>query len=193
MRSFAESVKLKKAYDAKVELTGEKVFEWDKAPGSMLVRAFEQKTSLKFRLIRNMEYMVELSRYDTYEYPTMNGPPGYNHTRMPQTQGPPLKENRPTSSQLVEPRLQEHHLLKTNWGATLWNADWDSELMANTNLGIGEAAKWDPRLTTFFPNRSGALTAEGVISEGVSEFLEIVSDVNNFLNDIKQTRPHLRA
>lgn len=47
--------------------------------------------------------------------------------------------------------------------------DWDSELMANASLGIGEVARRDPRLAMFFPNRTGALTAEGWFSEGVSD------------------------
>jgi len=157
MKVFAESVKMKKASDAKVELTGEKVFDWDRIPGSMLVSSFSQKTSLRFRLVRNMEYTIEISRYDTYEHPS---------AKKPQT---------------------------TDWAANLWNSDWDSELMANTSLSIGDSADWDPRLTTFFPDPYGAVTTEGGISAGLKEFIEIAGDVNSFLGDIKKQLPHLRG
>ena len=151
MVEFAESVKLKRMPKRRVDLTGEKVFEWDKTPGSMMVTEFHQKTSLRFRLVRNMDYLIEISRYDSCDHPITN-------------------DQRQT----------------TNWAATLWNAEWDSELMANTALEIGQSATWEPTLGTFFPNPSGAATPEGGISEGVKEFLEIASEVNDFLNEIKK-------
>ena len=186
MKDFAQSVKLKKADHMKVELTGEKVFEWDKTPGSMMVKAFQQKTSFRFRHAVNIEYIIEISRYDSYTYPIAKNKPARNTTNLPQSKGFPLKENIPTSSTTTQPQVPEKPVQETNWGATLWSANWDSALTNNRSLGIGEAASWDGRLATFFPNRSGAATAEGAVSEGVKEFLEIATDVDNFLNDIKQ-------
>ena len=150
MKAFAQSVMVKKGPLAKTRLGGDKVFSWDSSFGSMPVTAFVQKSSLRFRLTRNPEYIVEISRYDTYEDP---------------------------SATAIRPQ-------EANWGATLWNPEWDSELAANVGLGIGESAAWTPRLETFFPN-PGQSTSGGGITPGLNEFLQIVGDVNNFLNEIK--------
>ena len=71
MRAFEHSVRLKKeAPRAGVELTGQKAFKWQKSlPGVMQPSTFEQKTSFRFRLVHNMDYIFEISRYDTYGDP----------------------------------------------------------------------------------------------------------------------------
>ncbi len=148
MVQFMESIKLNKKPNTLIELSGDKVFRWDKNPGCMSVSTFQQKTALRFRLVKNMEYILEISRYDTYEG-----------------------------------QEDEIKIKRTNWGATLWNTEWDAELMANGSLGIGEAANWDPRLRTFFPAQS-TVSAPQEVDQGVMEFLKIVGDVNEFLNDI---------
>lgn len=157
MVQFVESIKLNKEPNTTIELTGDKVFRWDKNPGCMLVRAFQQKTALRFRLVKNMEYILEISRYDMY-----------------QSQG------------------DETKITQTNWGATLWNTEWDATLMANGSLGIGEAADWDPELRTFFPSQS-TVSAPQEVDQGVMEFLKLVGDVNEFLNDIMKEKPQLRG
>ncbi|KAL9124773.1 MAG: hypothetical protein Q9217_005926 [Psora testacea] len=72
----------------------------------------------------------------------------------------------------------------TNWGASMWNTDWDTVLTKNSGLTIGEVADWHPSLSTFF-------TSEGTSSidpeAGVSEFLQTVQMVNDFLDEIKKT------
>ncbi|KAL6718034.1 hypothetical protein ACLMJK_004119 [Lecanora helva] len=177
MVQFADSVKMKKNRASKIEHTGEPVFEWDKTGQSMLVLAFQQKTSLRFRLIRNMEYIIEISRYDTYDVPT---PANSYRTTFNDARKAPGKQ----------PVIKEGASQTTDWAASLWNDEWDTELLANTRLGIGQSADWDPRLTTFFPTPSGAATSakKGDISEGVREFLQIVGEVNKLLGDIKKGR-----
>lgn len=157
MVQFVESIRLNKEPNTTIELSGDKVFRWDQNPGCMLVTAFQQKTALRFRLVKNMEYVLEISRYDMF-----------------QRQG---DENKTT---------------QTNWGATLWNTEWDAALMANGSLGIGEAANWEPELRTFFPSQS-TVSAPREVDQGVMEFLKIVGDVNEFLNDIMKELPHLRG
>ncbi len=154
MVEFMESIKLKRGPNTTIELSGDKVFDWDRNPGCILVTAFQQKTSLRFRLVRNMDYILEISRYDTYG-----------------RQG------------------EEKKTTQTNWGATLWNTEWDAELMANGSLGIGQSADWDPRLQTFFPAQSGVSDPQ-VVDQGILEFLKIVGDVNEFLNGIMGGLPH---
>ena len=96
--------------------------------------------------------------------------------------GDPKKENVP---------------VETNWGATLHNTYWDSVLTANSTLGIGEAAPWDPMLDTFFPSpsSSGTVDMRGVegLHPGVTEFLKNVEVVTKFLDSIKKELPHLRG
>jgi len=58
MVEFVESIKLKKEPSTTVELSGDKVFHWDRNPGCVLVTAFQQKTSLRFRLVKNMDYIL---------------------------------------------------------------------------------------------------------------------------------------
>lgn len=85
--------------------------------------------------------------------------------------------------------------VETNWGATLYNTSWDSILTANSTLGIGETAGWDPRLETFFPSRNGTADMEGQggTDPGVTEFLKIVGVVSKFIDSIKKELPHPRG
>ena len=166
MVAFAESVKLKKVPGARIDLTGEQVFQWDKNPGGMMVTLFQQKTSLRYRLVSNMEYMIEISRYDMYDCPPTNNQFPSNLSR--------------------QPGVKEHQFQKTEWAAILWNNEWDSTLIPNSSLRIGESSDWDERLGTFFPSQSGAPTADGAVNEGIKEFLQTVNGINKFLNDIKE-------
>ena len=82
--------------------------------------------------------------------------------------------------------------VETNWGATLYNTNWDSILTANSTLGIGEEATWDPKLDTFFP--SGPDTVDtGEADPNVTEFLKNVEVVTKFIDSIKKELPHLRG
>ena len=167
---------MKKGPKANVELTGEPVFDWDKTAGSMLVVAFQQKTSLRFRIVRNMDYMIEIARYDTYDVPKNALQTLTNQMKKPQISQPIIREEDPSQ--------------RTNWGATLWKSSWDDQFVPNTTLGIGQQAYWDPKIGAWFPDppASGASkpAEEGEVSEGVKEFLQIVGEVNRFLHDIKK-------
>ncbi|KAK4693423.1 hypothetical protein P7C71_g3972, partial [Lecanoromycetidae sp. Uapishka_2] len=67
MTAFADSVKLKKIPKSKVAFTGEKIFQWEKdLPGTMRPISFEQKTSFKYRLVHDVDWVFEISRYDVY-------------------------------------------------------------------------------------------------------------------------------
>ena len=161
MKEFAEGVKLAKIPRTKTELTGEKVFTWNKDfLGGMQPSAFQQKTALRYRLTRHPEWEFELARYDNY--------------------GNPKSETIP---------------VETNWGATLHNTSWDSTLMANSTLGIGETGGWEPKLETFFPPGPDTADMEGVEGRdpGVTEFLRTVETVSRFIDSIKKELPHLRG
>lgn len=161
MTQFANSVKLSKIPRTRTELTGQKVFTWEKDhPGVIQPSAFQQKTALKYRLAHQPTWEFEIARYDHY--------------------GDPKNENVP---------------VETNWGATLSNTNWDSTLTANSTLGIGEAAPWEPNLKTFFPPRPDPADMEGVqgADPGVTEFFENVEVVTKLIDSIKKDLPHLRG
>lgn len=161
MTEFADSVKLSKIPGTRTELTGQRVFTWEKSlPGVMQPSAFQQKTAMRYRLVRQPEWEFEVARYDNY--------------------GDPKNENVP---------------VETNWGATLSNTNWDSILTVNSTLGIGEAARWNPKLETFFSSRSGTTDTEGMdgADPGVREFLKDVELVTKFIDSIKKEVPHLRV
>lgn len=156
--AFMESVKLSKIPKTRIELTGQRVFTWEKNL-PMQPSAFQQKTALRYRLAHQSEWEFEIARYDNY--------------------GDSKNENVP---------------VETNWGASLYNTRWDSTLTANSALGIGEAARWDPTLETLFPSPSkpGTADLEGVdgANPGVTEFFKSVEVVTKFIDDIKEL-PHL--
>ncbi len=79
----------------------------------------------------------------------------------------------------------------TNWGASMWNSEWDYLLTENAGLGIGLSASWAPKLETFFPNESG-LQNSGA-RNGLAKFVKIMQGVTDFLSEIKKVPPHMRG
>lgn len=149
MVKFTDGVTFKKPFNAGTGVDGAKVLQWTSDAG-MQVMTFTQKTSFTFRLVKNLDYVVEIARYDSY----------------------------------VE---QDDEIpARTNWGATLWNSEWDSTLMENSSLSIGESAKWAPTLKTFFPTGSSetSTSPSNDVDHNVSEFLDLVRDVNGFLTGL---------
>ena len=71
---------------------------------------------------------------------------------------------------------------KTQWGASFWNTEWDSVLGANDNLGIGQAAKWEPKLDMFFP--AGSLGKE-LGKDGFQSFLDDVKSIVGIFDEMK--------
>ena len=71
----------------------------------------------------------------------------------------------------------------TQWGATFWNGDWDTTLAEHSSLNIGQAATWDPQLSTFFkPGYGSASTEEDA---GLWEFLRNLQAVLGVLDGLK--------
>ena len=81
--------------------------------------------------------------------------------------------------------------METSWAARMWNTDWDSGLVANQNMKIGQFADWNPTINTFFPRDSGKQIG-GKAHEGVAKFLEAVGQVTRFLDEVRKEMPHLR-
>ena len=78
MEEFANSVTLKKSPPGSLKPTGHKMFQWRKdVYGAMVPTSFEQKTSYKYRLKDNTEYVFEIARYDVYGNPNDENTPVY--------------------------------------------------------------------------------------------------------------------
>ena len=151
MQEFAKSVQLKRGIEENIALTGEKSFTWDDRYGSMEVLTFQQKTALRYRLVKDLDWIVEIARYDTYDLFSRNSKP-----------------------------------VETTWAASMWNSEWDSVLVANANLEIGQSADSNPNMNTFFPRNGGSG------QDGVKKFLGVVGEVTKFLDDLRKELPHLR-
>lgn len=73
----------------------------------------------------------------------------------------------------------------TYWGATFWNSEWDRILGENANLGIGEAARWNRNMNTFFsPNFRSASTGPDA---GLRDFLSNMKSIVELL-DMMRTK-----
>lgn len=146
MTTFRKNIKTKQfPKGSKPDISGLKVFSWN--PG-LPISSFEQKTSLRYRLVNNSDWMFEFARYDQYG--------GEN----------PLI---PTS---------------TSWGATFWNSEWDRTLGKNADLKIGDPAKWDPQLDTFFP-RSRSTLRDSKEAAGFRQFLANTRAIVELLDGVQ--------
>ncbi|KAL4905911.1 hypothetical protein BDW74DRAFT_177607 [Aspergillus multicolor] len=68
----------------------------------------------------------------------------------------------------------------TSWGASVFDANWDNLLGGHANLGIGETAKYNPNLATFFPSREPSPKPEDQV-KGFWEFIDIVKQAATLL------------
>ena len=67
MASFADRVKMLPAAELGVGLNGERVFTWEReAPGFLRPSSFEQKTAVRYNLVKMPGWVLELARYDSY-------------------------------------------------------------------------------------------------------------------------------
>ncbi len=71
----------------------------------------------------------------------------------------------------------------TQWGATFWNSKWDAVLAENANLSIGQAAAWDPKLSTFF--EAGYGSAGMPLDAGFCEFIQNLRFILEVLDGMK--------
>jgi len=72
---------------------------------------------------------------------------------------------------------------KTQWGASYWNAEWDNTLGANLSLGIGQAANWNPWMSTFFPENPH--TSFKGRDAGFQDFMQDVKYITGMLDEMK--------
>lgn len=122
MEAFAQSLRVPKEAGKQLGLTGKKVFTWaSDLLGTARLSLFEQKTAIRFELVKAPDWTLEIARFDTFDLGTVAS-----------------EGSAPTPT-------------ATRWGATLWNIEWDSTLSGNTRLGIGQKADWEPKLDQFFP------------------------------------------
>ena len=75
----------------------------------------------------------------------------------------------------------------TTWGASLWHTEWDMILSENADLRLGEKAKWNPRIDTFFPGEqphaANNLKQQQGIHPGLARFLRGVEPIAQRLGE----------
>lgn len=65
MIAFADSIRFKVVAESiKDAISGQKVFSWNTS--ALLISSFEQKTSLRYRIVDNCDWMFEFARYDQF-------------------------------------------------------------------------------------------------------------------------------
>ena len=111
-----------------------------------------QKTAWLYRLKNENAYTFEIARYDTFSG-------SYSNTTA----------RTPSSS------------MTTRWGASLYSKAWDTTFSENASLVIGEMAKWNPALETFFPE--SILTGTSGANAGFHNFLQDVHAVAEVLDE----------
>lgn len=73
MTDFVKSIKFKQLpKSSKPDVSGSKLFNW--SSGALPISSFEQKTSLRYRIIDNSDWLFEFARYDRYGGSTSDRP-----------------------------------------------------------------------------------------------------------------------
>ena len=68
MGDFASNLSFRRKFAAEPGLTGQRVFKWDPLSlGAEKVVKFEQKTAVRFRLVRSRDWILEIARFDTFD------------------------------------------------------------------------------------------------------------------------------
>ena len=117
------------------------------------VDIFVQKTAWQYQLKNESAYTLEITRYDSFSDSHSN-----------------TTSKKPFDS------------MHTRWGASLYNRAWDTTFSENASLVLGEMAKWNPTLETFFPRAISTGISEA--SAGFHDFLQNIDTVAEALEGI---------
>ncbi|PYH44447.1 uncharacterized protein BP01DRAFT_401137 [Aspergillus saccharolyticus JOP 1030-1] len=146
LREFSQTIKFK-PNDAMSDISAtptRKVLFHSSAP----VFRFIEKTSIRYRL-KGTRYILEIARYDEYTRKSAIGPASLNLAAT-------FEE---------KPRI--------SWGASIFDFAWDNLLGKHANMSVGQTARYDPTLQTFFP----ASIETDDKSQGLWEFVALVKRV----------------
>ncbi|RDW76432.1 uncharacterized protein DSM5745_06424 [Aspergillus mulundensis] len=140
-----------------------------KFPRSPPVARYVEKSAVRYR-IKGTNYIFEIARYD--EYRREGVPTIYTGGEM-------------LGSMSATPY--------TSWGASVFDPNWDNLLGGHANLGIGQTAKYNPNLATFFPSIEPSPKPEDQ-AKGFWEFIGIVKQAAGLLGPTRtSTDPEVDA
>ncbi|KAL5356980.1 hypothetical protein BJX96DRAFT_187886 [Aspergillus floccosus] len=155
LKQFGHSVKI--PHDTKITSISaqprRKVIFKDSPPVSRLV----EKTAFRYRL-KGTDYTLEIARYDEYVRKNLFCMQGQSATAA--------------ASQFSEVPF-------TSWGASIFDSKWDNLLGEHANLPVGQSAKYNPNLDTFFLPRQSAEPKEK--GSGFWELVGLVKRVAELL------------
>lgn len=155
LKEFGHSVKI--PHDTKItDISApprRKVIFKDSPPVSRLV----EKTAFRYRL-KGTDYTLEVARYDEYVRKNL-----FNMQDQSVTAA---------ASQFSEVPF-------TSWGASIFDSKWDNLLGEHANLPVGQSAKYNPNLNTFFLPRQSAVPNEK--GAGFWEMVDLVKRVAEVL------------
>ena len=161
IQAFVQAIKILEPSDCEIHTgAAELMFDVESAP--IRPKSFYQKTCWQYRLKRDPNYVLEVSRLDSYDHLSVIDRHLGTNTKFPDI------ARRPT---------------KTEWDACILHAEWDECLGQNLTLKTGQCAEWDPSLNSFFPANNAS--APGKQIPGFERFLLLVHEVIKRLGHVK--------
>ncbi|KAL2858329.1 hypothetical protein BJX68DRAFT_262857 [Aspergillus pseudodeflectus] len=141
-------------------------------PADAPVSRFIEKTALRYSL-KDTDYIFEIARYDEYRRVDLAVHPGQTGTTI-------------TGGISKTPF--------TTWGASIFGTNWDNLLGGHANLPVGQAARYSPSLSTFFPSKESSTEIEDE-AKGFWEFIDLVKQAAELLgptqpSPLKSTGPN---
>ncbi|KAG2415484.1 hypothetical protein HFD88_006675 [Aspergillus terreus] len=155
LKEFGHSVKIPhntKITDISAPPRRKVIFK-DSPPVSRLV----EKTAFRYRL-KGTDYTLEVARYDEYVRKNL-----FN-----------MQDQSVTAA-----AGQFSEVPFTSWGASIFDSKWDNLLGEHANLPVGQSAKYNPNLDTFFLPRQSAVPNEK--GAGFWELVDLVKRVAEVL------------
>jgi hypothetical protein len=119
-------------------------------PADAPVSRFVEKTAIRYSL-KGTDYILEIARYDEYRRAEVSVHPGQ-------------------SGATITGGISETPF--TTWGASIFGTNWDNLLGGHANLPVGQAARYSPSLSTFFPPKVPLPDEDG--AKGFWEFIDLV-------------------
>ncbi|KAJ0424731.1 hypothetical protein BJY00DRAFT_309148 [Aspergillus carlsbadensis] len=127
-------------------------------PADAPVSRFVEKTALRYSL-KGTDYIFEIARYDEYRRVEVSVHPGHAGTTI-------------TGGISRTPF--------TTWGASIFGTNWDNLLGGHANLPVGQAARYSPSLSTFFPSKEPSTESEDE-AKGFWEFIDLTKQAAELL------------
>ncbi|KAL3491178.1 hypothetical protein BJX62DRAFT_237416 [Aspergillus germanicus] len=126
-------------------------------PADAPVSRFVEKTAIRYSL-KGTDYILEIARYDEYRRAEVSVHPGQ-------------------SGATITGGISQTPF--TTWGASIFGTNWDNLLGGHANLPVGQAARYNPSLSTFFPPK--VPLPDDDEAKGFWDFIDVVKKAASLL------------